>query len=130
MSAIKNCTLVDNMKTSRTEFGLQMRSRSYLYPFIILLLVVFYYYYLKVAQIDILFCFGHLSHSILVKDGTFIHFQLVCDRRTDRRTDGQTDTPSYRDARTHLKSEYNRTRLGPLHLACHIKVCCIEVNYH
>ena len=28
------------------------------------------------------------------------------------------------------KSEYNRTRLGPLHLACHIKVCWIEVNYH
>ena len=27
-------------------------------------------------------------------------FQLTCDRPTD----GQTDTPSYRDARTHLKT--------------------------
>ena len=27
----------------------------------------------------------------------------VTDGPTDRRTDGRTDTPSYRDARTHLK---------------------------
>ena len=27
------------------------------------------------------------------------------DRRTDRRTDGRTDIPSYRDARTHLKTK-------------------------
>ena len=45
--------------------------------------------------------------------------QLVCDRRTDgptdgrtdrptdRRTDGRTDRPSYRDARTHLKTVKN-----------------------
>ena len=83
-------------------FGLQMRSRSYLYSFIILLLVVLYYYYLKVAQIVLLSCFRPLSNSILVKNGTFTRFQLVCDRRTDRRTDGRTDTSSYRDARTHL----------------------------
>ena len=29
------------------------------------------------------------------------------NRRTDRRTDGRTDRPSYRDARTHLKSCMN-----------------------
>ena len=73
-----------------------MRSRSYLYPFIILLVVVLYYYYLHVAQIVILSCFRPLSNSISVKNGTFKQFQLVCDQRTD--------TPSYRDARTHLKS--------------------------
>ena len=60
-----------------------MRSRSYLYPFIILLLVVLYYYYLKVAQIVLLSCFRPLSNSILVKNGTFTRFQLVCDRPTD-----------------------------------------------
>ena len=27
------------------------------------------------------------------------------DRRTDGRTDGRTDRPSYRDARTHLKTK-------------------------
>ena len=31
------------LETSRTEFGLQMRSRSYFYPFIILLLVLLYF---------------------------------------------------------------------------------------
>ena len=81
-----------------------MRSRSYLYPFIILLLVVLYYYHLKVAQIVLLSCFRPLSNSILVKNGTFTRFQLVCDLPTDGRTDGRTDTPSYRDARTHLKT--------------------------
>ena len=47
---------------------------------------------------------------ILVKNGTFAWFQLVCDGRTDGRmnglTDGRTDTPSYRDARSHLKIEH------------------------
>ena len=36
----------------------------------------------------------------------FPEIQLVCDRPTDGRTDGWTDTPSYRDARTHLNSCY------------------------
>ena len=85
-----------------------MRSRSYLYPFIILLLVLLYYYYLKVAQIVILSYFRPLSNLILVKNGTFTRFQLVCDRRTDGRTDGRTDTPSYRDARMHLKMRRNK----------------------
>ena len=30
----------------------------------------------------------------------------MTDGRTDQRTDGRTDTPSYRDARTHLKITY------------------------
>ena len=68
-----------------------MRSRSYLYPFIILLLVLLYYYYLKVAQIVILSYFRPLSNSILVKNGTFSHFKLVCDGLTDGRTDRRTD---------------------------------------
>ncbi len=33
----------------------------------------------------------------------FTHFFQKRDIHTDGRTDGQTDTPSYRDARTHLK---------------------------
>ena len=33
----------------------------------------------------------------------FSEIQLVCDGRTDGPTDRRTDTPSYRDARTHLK---------------------------
>ena len=39
----------------------------------------------------VLFC-SNLAH--------FSEIQLACDRPTDRRT----DTPSYRDARTHLKT--------------------------
>ena len=73
-----------------------------------LLIVVLYYKYLKAAQTVILSCFKPLSISILVKNGTFARFQLVCDGRTDGRTDQPTDrptdTPSYRDAKTHLKS--------------------------
>ena len=42
---------------------------------------------------------------ILVKNGTFAGFQLVCDRRTDGHMDGRTDTPCYRDARTQLKTD-------------------------
>ena len=46
---------------------------------------------------------------VLVKNGIFAWFQLVCDRRTDGPTDGRTDRrtdiPSYRDARTHLKKQ-------------------------
>ena len=50
---------------------------------------------------------GSLEHTpiqrpciaILVKNGDFSQFQLVWDRWTD----GRTDTPSYRDARSHLK---------------------------
>ena len=69
-----------------------MRSRSYLHPFIVLLLVLlYYYYYIKVAQIVILSCFRPVSNSILVKNGTFSHFKLVCDGVTDGWTDGQTD---------------------------------------
>ena len=81
-------------KTSRTEFGLQMRSRSYFYLFFILLLVVLYYYYLQVAKIVILSCFRSLCNSILVKNGTFTRFQLMCDRRTDRPMDGRMDGPT------------------------------------
>ena len=52
------------------------------------------------------------SLVILVKNGFFAWFQLVCDWRTDgqtdrlidRWTDGRTDKPSYRDARMHLKT--------------------------
>ena len=99
--------------TSRTEFGRQMRSRSYLYPFVILLLVILYYYYLQVAQIVILSCFRPLSISILVKNGTFTRFQLVCDGQTD----GRMDTPSYRDARTHLKIASDVFSLSSLSLA-------------
>ena len=106
-----------------------MRSRSYLYPFIILLLVVLYYYYLKVAQIVLLSCFRPLSNSILVKNGTFTRFQLVCDRptdgptdgRTDGQMDGRTDAPSYRDVRTHLKksvTETNAPREGKFSALC------------
>ena len=93
-----------------------MRSPSIFYPFIALLLVVFNYY-LKVAQIVILSCFGPLSIAILIKNGDFAQFQLVCDGRTDGPTDGQTDgqtdgrtdTPSYRDARTHLKKLFSHS---------------------
>ena len=40
---------------------------------------------------------------VLVKNGTFAWFQLVCDRRTDGRTDGPTDGPTdgRTDGRTH-----------------------------
>ena len=49
----------------------------------------------------------------------FSEIQLVCDRptdgptdgRTDRPTDGRTDIPSYRDARTHLKTQSTSNRL-------------------
>ena len=55
----------------------------------------YYYYYVKVAQIVILSCFRPLSISNLVKNCTFVRFQLVCDRqmdgRTDQRTNGRTD---------------------------------------
>ena len=47
----------------------------------------------------VLFCFISVDIS---------EIQLVCDRPTDGRTDGptdgRTDIPSYRDARTHLKT--------------------------
>ena len=36
---------------------------------------------------------------VLVENGIFAWFQLVCDQPTDKRT----DTPSYRDARTLLQ---------------------------
>ena len=40
----------------------------------------------------------------------FSEIQLVCDRRTNGRTDRRTDTPSYRDARTHLKMPARRCK--------------------
>ncbi len=59
-----------------------------------------------------LYAFWIISvHEILY----FMHFSQKCDIQTDRQTDGRTDgptdgqmdgrtdTPSYRDARTHLK---------------------------
>ena len=46
----------------------------------------------------VLFCF------ILVE---ISEIELVCDLRTDRPTDRRTDIPSYRDARTHLKTYEN-----------------------
>ena len=33
---------------------------------------------------------------------------MLTDARTDTRTDGRTDKPSYRDARTHLKTKRDR----------------------
>ena len=80
-----------------------MRSPSNLYHFIAVLLVVLNYNYLKVAQTVILSCFRPLSIAVLVKNGDFARFQLVCDGSTDRRK----DTPSYRDARSHLKTREN-----------------------
>ena len=41
---------------------------------------------------------------VLLKNGTFGLFQLVCVGWTNQPTDQWTDRPSYRDARTHLKS--------------------------
>ena len=76
-----------------------MRSPAYLYSFTALLFVVLYCYYLKVAQIVIHSCFRPLSIAILVKNGDFGRFQLVCDGPTDGRTDGPTDGPT--DGRTH-----------------------------
>ena len=64
------------------------------------------YYYLKVAQIVILSCFRTVSNPILVKNVTFKWLQLMCDRRTKGWTDRRMDTPSYRDARTHLKMSH------------------------
>ena len=68
-----------------------MRSPAYLYSFTALLFVVLYCYYLKVAQIVIHSCFRPLSIAILVKNGDFDRFQLVCDGPTDRPTNGPTD---------------------------------------
>ena len=67
-----------------------------------LLLVALYYKYLKAAQTVILSYFKSLSISILVKNGTFARFQLVCDGRTDGRTDRRTDgwTDGLTDGRT------------------------------
>ena len=48
-------------------------------------------------------CFMFLT-LFCSKSAHFSEIQLVCDGRTDRRT----DTPSYRDARTHLKK--NKTK--------------------
>ena len=42
--------------------------------------------------------------SSVHKIRNFMHFSQNYYIHTDRRTDRQTDTPSYRDARTHLKS--------------------------
>ena len=79
------------LNKSESDFGLQMHSHSYLHPFIILLLVDLYFFHFKLAQIVILNCFRSLSNSILVKNGTFTQFQLVCDRQIDGWTDQQTD---------------------------------------
>ena len=57
-------------------------------------LVVLYYYYLEVAQIVILFYLRPLSTSILVKNGTFLGFQLMCDGWTDGWTDQWTHGPT------------------------------------
>ena len=76
-----------------------MRSAAYLYSFTALLFVVLYCYYLTAAQIVIHSCFRPLSIAILVKNGGFARFQLVCDERMDGRTDGRTDRRT--DGRTH-----------------------------
>ena len=68
-----------------------MRSPS---NFIALLLVVLNHYFFKVAQIVILSCFRPLTIAILVKNGDFSRFQLVCDLPTDGSTDGRTDGPT------------------------------------
>ena len=41
-----------------------------------------------------------------------IFHESVIERVTDRRTDGSTDTPSYRDARTHLKIGLEERKTG------------------
>ena len=86
-------------RTSRTEFGLWMRSPAYLCSFAALSFIVLYCYYVKVAKIVIHSCFRPLSIAILVKNGDFARFQLVCDGRTDGPTDRRTDGPT--DGRTH-----------------------------
>ena len=80
-----------------------MRSSAYLYPFTTLLFVGLYCYYLEVAQIVIHSCFRPLSIAILVKNGDFARFQLVCGGRTDGPMDGRTDgrTDRRTDGRTH-----------------------------
>ena len=65
---------------------------------ILLSLIVLYYYYLNVVLIVLRFIPSHIY--ILLKIGIFSWFQLVCGQPTD----GWTDTPSYRDARMHLKT--------------------------
>ena len=51
------------------------------------------------------------------------------DRRTDRRTDGPRDIPSYRDARTHLKTDQKIKGLfpPPAHASMHT---CIHACMH
>ena len=71
-----------------------MRSPAYLYSFTALLFLVLYCYYLKEAQIVIHSCFSALSVVILVKNGDFARFQLVCDGRMDGPTDGLMDGPT------------------------------------
>ena len=98
---VQETTMFFLKKKSRTRFGLQMRSRSYLYPFIVL--VVLYYFYLKVGQIVILSCFRPLSNSILVKKALLHVFNsCVTDGRTDRPTDERTDR--YARTQKHYKN--------------------------
>ena len=47
----------------------------------------------------------------------------MCDRRTDGRTDRRTDTPSYRDARTHLKTS---NCIFLIHLFCLVCLVYLE----
>ena len=81
-----------------------MRSRLYLYPFIILLFVDMYYYYLKVAQLVILPCSDLYLTQFWSKIALLYVFNsCVTDGRTDGRTDGPTDgqTDGRTDGRRH-----------------------------
>ena len=44
--------------------------------------------------------------SILAYMAHFSEIQLVCDGRTDQWMDQRTNTPSYTDARMHLKQNF------------------------
>ena len=66
------------------------------------------------AQIVLSGTYNHVRYATLfifcLKTSIFLNFNSCVtdgrtDRPTDRPTDGRTDTPSYRDARTHLKRQ-------------------------
>ena len=75
----------------------------------------------------------------------FPEIQLVCDGPTDRPTNGRTDTPSYRNARTHLKNKKKKTKKknettnilpAPVSHVCggvkreHVEICHVHPAFH
>ena len=79
---------IASCKTSLTEFKQQMRARD-------LLAYLSLHCFSNGQMFLVLFCSNLVQKSISQK------FNLCV---TDGPTDGRTDSPSYRDARTHLKS--------------------------